>query len=185
VIQLKHYLHSEVPPLLAAQITSFQRIQWPSIHERGNQLWSVNDGNREFVHFVLSDDDMLISHASVNWRDVKFKEQTWSIWGVSSVYTYPAFRKGGFASRTVDAASDFIRAGTGDLAMLFCGHPLIKFYTDRGWTHTPDAKIFYGDPANPTAKTDNAIMMLFMSEKGRAAREAFSHQEIFVGPITW
>jgi GNAT superfamily N-acetyltransferase len=185
LIELKRYHRHEVPPLLAAQIVSYQRIQWPQIHERRNRIWECNDVNRDFVHFVLVDNEILISHASVNWRDVTFQSQRYSVWGVSSVFTYPAFRKGGFASKVVSAASDFIREGPGDVAMLFTGQPLIGFYTACGWEHAPNARIFYGEAQNPTAKTDNAIMMRFISDRGRKAREAFTRDECFVGPVTW
>jgi GNAT superfamily N-acetyltransferase len=185
MIDLRRYRRDEVPPLLAAQIASYQRIQWPGLRDRNNRIWEWNDVNRDYMHFMLVDDEILISHASVNWRNVTVDGKTFSVWGLSSVFTYPAFRKGGFATRTVSAATDFMREGNGDVAMLFTGEHLINFYTAIGWEQTPAARIFYGDPNQPTQKTDNVIMMLFISDRGRAAREKFAREDVFVGPSTW
>jgi len=185
MIELHRYRRHEVPPLFAAQIASYQRIQWPQLRDRNNRIWEWNDANRHYMHFVLVDDEIVISHASVNWRDVEFGGQTFSVWGLSSVFTYPAFRKGGFATKTVSAATDFMREGNGDLAMLFTGELLANFYTAIGWEPTREARIFYGEPNQPIQKTDNLIMMLVLSERGRAARERFLRDDVFVGPVTW
>lgn len=185
MIELRQYIRHEVPPLLAAQIVSYQRIQWPGIRERRNKLWDYDDVNRNFVHFMLIDDEVVISHASVNWRDTTLRGETFSVWGVSSVFTYPAFRKGGFASQTVSAATQFIRDGTGDVAMLFTNLPLVNFYTACGWEHAPAARILHGDPQRPTTNTEKAIMMLFISDRGKQARKRFIFDEVFVGPTTW
>lgn len=183
--ELRRYRRHEVPPLFAAQIASYQRIQWPQIRDRNNRVWEWDDVNRDYMHFVLIDNEIVISHASVNWRDVSLGGERFSVWGMSSVFTYPAFRKGGFATKTVSTATDFMREGSGDLAMLFTGQPLVKFYTAIGWEHVPTARIFYGDPNAPVQKTDNAIMMLFISDRGRKARERFATEDVFVGPMTW
>jgi GNAT superfamily N-acetyltransferase len=185
MIELRRYRRPEVPQLFAAQIASYQRIQWPQLRDRNNRLWEWNDTNRDYMHFMLVDDEIVISHASVNWRDVILNGERYSVWGLSSVFTYPAFRKGGFATRTVSAATDFMREGDGDLAMLFTGEHLINFYSAIGWQPTCDARIFYGDPAQPIQKTDNVIMMLFLSDRGRAAQEKFAREDVFVGPVTW
>jgi GNAT superfamily N-acetyltransferase len=185
MIELRRYRRHEIPPLFAAQIASYQRIQWPSIRAKSNRLWDFDDANRDFVHFVLVDEEIVISHASVNWRDVTLDAERFSVWGMSSVFTYPAFRKGGFATKTVAAATDCMRSGTGDLAMLFTGEPLVKFYSAIGWEYVPTARIFYGDPKTPLQKTDNAIMMLFISDRARKTRERFAKEDVFVGPQTW
>jgi GNAT superfamily N-acetyltransferase len=185
MIELRRYRRHEVPALFAAQIASYQRIQWPSLRAQSNRLWEWNDANRDYMHFMLVDEEVVISHASVNWRDVTLASERYSVWGLSSVFTYPAFRKGGFATKTVSAATDFMREGSGDVAMLFTGDPLVKFYNAIGWEHTPAARIFYGDAQQPVQKTDNAIMMLFMSDRGRAAHEQFAREDVFVGAATW
>jgi hypothetical protein len=185
MIELKQYRRHEIPQLFAAQIVSYQRIQWPSLKARSNRLWECNDVNRDYMHFMMVDEEIVISHASVNWRDVSLGGERFSVWGMSSVFTYPAFRKGGFATKTVSAATDFMRQGSGDVAMLFTGEHLINFYSAIGWEQTPAARIFYGDPDQPIQKTDNVIMMLFMSDRGRAARERFAEEDVFVGPQTW
>jgi hypothetical protein len=85
----------------------------------------------------------------------------------------------------VRAASDFIASSDADVAMLYCGQALNHFYAGCGWTATPRARIFYGDPSAPKLKDDNLIMMMFVSDKGKAARRIFGEDDVYVGPATW
>src|SRR5207237_4681220 len=99
--------------------------------------------------------------------------------------TYPAFRKGGYASRVVQAATNHLLQSDADLAMLFCGQPLRAFYTACGWEAADAARVFYGDKQNPTLKSDNLVMMLFVSEKGKRLRPRILCDAIYVCPATW
>jgi len=183
--EIRSYLKHEVPRDLACQIASYVRIQWPFLLDRGNRLWDYSPRPDAPVHFLMLDDEVLISHASVNHRPVEVGHQTLNVYGLSAVFTYPAFRKGGFAQRVVRAATQHILSSNADVAMLFAGQPLRKFYTVCGWEPADSARIYYGEQENPTLKDDNLVMMLFVSEKGRAAREILQSQPVYVGKQTW
>jgi len=185
VEQLHSYPKHEVPPEFAWQIVSYQRIQWPFLYGKSNQGWDYTPRVKPPVSFILADEQMLISHAAVNQRMIEFAGERWNCYGVSSVFTYPAFRKGGYASRVVQAATAHILKSDGDLAMLFCGEPLRAFYSTCGWTPADHARIFYGDHQNQTQKSDNLIMMLFISDRGKRIAQRITAEPVYVGATTW
>jgi predicted GNAT family N-acyltransferase len=137
------------------------------------------------MHFALVENQTLISHASVNWRNVEHRGETFNVQGLSAVFTFPAWRKGGHGKHVVQAASDFIRTSQADLAMLFCAQALRDFYKSCGWTPADKAKILYGEKLRPQLKHDNLVMMMFVSEKARDARGLFEREEVYVGESTW
>ncbi len=69
--------------------------------------------------------------------------------------------------------------------MLFCGEPLVEFYSTCGWTPMKSAHVMYGDREHPTLKDDNAVMMLFVSERGKGIANALRMEQIYVGANTW
>ena len=183
--KLHTYRKHQIPSEFAWQIVSYQRIQWPFLHGKSNQGWDYMPREMPAISFILADEQMLISHASVNQRMIEFAGEQLNCYGLSSVFTYPAFRKGGYASRVVKAATDQILQSDADLAMLFCGQPLRAFYSACQWEPADNARIFYGDKNNPTFKSDNLVMMLFVSDKARRLRPRITTEPVFVGPITW
>jgi GNAT superfamily N-acetyltransferase len=185
MVELKTYRRHEVPREMACQIRSYARIQWPYVHGRLNRIWDYTPAEDNPVHFLLVDEEVLVSHASVNHRPVEVGNDLLKVYGLSTVFTYPAFRKSGYAAQVVQAATDHIRQSDADLAMLFTGQPLRTFYTDCGWEPVDTAKIYYGEKENPTLKDDNLVMMLFVSPKGNRAQEILSRQAVYVGKQTW
>src|SRR5205823_1594193 len=160
--ELRTYRRHEMPRDLAWQVRSYTRIQWPFLDVTGSRWWDFTPRDNNSIHFMITDGELLISHCSANWRDIEHAGQTYNVFGLSTVFTYPAFRKAGHAQRVVNAASDYIRQSEADLAMLFCGHPLRQFYSGCGWEPIDSARIFYGDRSNPKLKDDNLVMMMFV-----------------------
>jgi predicted acetyltransferase len=185
VIRLLSFPKHAVPPIFAAQIRSFIRIQWPFLNGRGNKIWDYPPRENEPTSFILADDDMLISHAEANQRDIEFQGQLLRVGGLSAVFTYPAFRGTGCAQQTVSAATAHLQASNCDLAMLFCGPKLENFYTRCGWCAMPTAHVMYGEHDKPQLKDDNLIMMLFISDRGKGLKQTLTTEEIYVGPATW
>src|SRR5690349_19255161 len=174
-----------VPRDVAIQIRSFIRIQWPFLNGQGDRLWDFSPRENEPTTFVLMNGEALVSHTEVNFRTVEFHSEQWKVGGLSAVFTYPAFRGTGCAARIVTAATDALRASDADLAMLFCGAPLERFYTDCGWTPMKTARVMFGDREAPTLKDDNVVMMVFVSERGKALRDVLARESIYVGVSTW
>ena len=185
MIELHSWPKHAVPREIAIQIRSYIRMQWPSLNGTGNRIWDFAPRADEPTTFALLDDEILISHAEMNFRTVEFQSRPWKVGGLSAVFTYPAFRGSGCASRIVNAATDALRGSEADLAMLFCGSPLEAFYTACGWTPMKSARVMFGNPNNPTLKDDNLVMMLFISHGGRAIQAALSAESIYVGANTW
>src|SRR5947208_307041 len=153
--ELRTYRRHEMPRDLAWQVRSYTRMQWPFLDVTGSRWWDFTPRDDNPIHFVITDGDLLISHASVNWRDVEHRGQLYNVFGLSTVFTYPGYRKAGHAQRVVQAASDYIRKHAADVAMLFCGQPLRAFYSECGRTPVESARVFYGARSNPMLKSDN------------------------------
>jgi GNAT superfamily N-acetyltransferase len=184
--ELHAYPRHHVPRDVAVQIRAYARVQWPFLYRSQKTIWDYTPHDRPTIDFVITDGEILVSHAAVNWRDVPHADQTWRVYGLSSVFTYPDWRKGGYGSQVVRAATQHILAQPdADLAMLFCAPRLEPFYTAAGWTPAAGAHILYGDPASPSRRTDNLAMMLFVSDRARAARPLFETQPVYVGDNTW
>jgi len=135
-------------------------------------------------HFVIVERGLLISHADVSERIITHEGETFRLGCVGEVMTHPAFRREGHGQRVIAAASDYIRAKDADVGMLFTMPELESFYGSGGWETVNTQGITFGDPAQP--KFDNAfVMMLFVTEHGRAKRDCFNRGPIYVGSTLW
>jgi GNAT superfamily N-acetyltransferase len=185
MIELRTWPKHAVPREIAIQIRSFIRMQWPFLNGRGNRIWDFPPRDDGPTTFALVDDEILVSHTEVNYRTVEFQGQSLKVGGLSAVFTYPAFRGTGCASRIVTDATAALRASDADLAMLFTGAPLEEFYASCGWTAMKTARVMFGDRDNPKLKDDNVVMMLFISQRGAALQSALDREPIYVGENTW
>jgi predicted acetyltransferase len=184
VVHLESYPKPSVPREIAVQIRSYVRVQWPQVEQRiGPALWDV-PADFPARNFVVLDGEKLISHAEANFRTVEHAGESFNVGGLSAVFTYPGYRGGGFAKQVVRAATEHLDRSDADLAMLFCGESLRRFYVPLGWEPIDTARIVSGDRTAPVAY-DALVMMRFISEKGRAARTAFETNEVYVGERTW
>lgn len=181
-LQLHVYSRHEIPPLLAAQIRSYTRVQWPGLGT-DTALWPVPPEGKSSIHFLLTDGELLVSHASTRIRHVTHDGTDYRVAGLSAVFTYPDYRGGGCGERVVRAATDHIRSGDGDMAILFCGDRVKPLYERLGWVDLPTARIAYGDPV--TIKTDNHVLAMFLSERGKFGRPKFESDIVHVGSSTW
>jgi GNAT superfamily N-acetyltransferase len=182
---LHAYPKPQVPREVALQVRSYVRIQWPHLDELiGPRLWDVPPDSPART-FVVLDGEKLVSHAEANFRPVDHAGATFNVGGLSAVFTYPAYRRGGFAQQVVRAASEFLDASDADLALLFCGEPRRGFYASLGWEALNEACIHYGDRANPKRHEGTIVMARFISPRGRAARQPFEREAVYVGQRTW
>lgn len=181
---VQQYAAGDLPLDVAAQVESFVRIVWGAQAKGDARFWHLNTISDPTTHFVIVERGVLISHTLVRQRTLNHAGETFSLYGVGAVMTYPAFRGEGHGQRVVEAATAFIRASSADVGMLFTYADLETFYGNCGWVHLPDPGVHYGDPANP--KFDDAfVMMLFLSDKGMAKRASFDRGPIYVGSSMW
>jgi predicted N-acetyltransferase YhbS len=182
VPELRAYRKPDVPREIAIQIASYVRVQWPGLIAPGKPLWEATSYPAECLHFVLTDGDVLISHAAVSSRRLAHGGETFNVYGLSSVFCYPTHRGSGFGEQVVAAATAHIRhASDADLALLFCGARAQSLYTRCGWELVPGMQIRYGDDNREF--NDGRVMTLFVSSRARA--HDFSAEPFHVGPNTW
>ena len=184
IVESKAYRKPEVPREIAAQIRSYVRIQWPFLDARDGKLWDVPADSSSRT-FVVLDGDKLISHVEANFRTIEHANQSFTIGGLSAVFTYPAYRGNGHAAQVVRVATGFLDDNGADLSMLFCGDPLRRFYVSCDWEAVDGAHILFGDRAAPTRYEDGIVMMRFTSAKGRAAKLRIAGEPVYVGERTW
>jgi hypothetical protein len=181
---IEQYNWDTLPPSLAYQIASFIRIQWLNDLKGEDRFWTFFDSPEVVAHFTISERDILISHALVRRREIEHLGNSYVVYGVGAVMTYPAFRGEGYGRRIVDATTDFIRGSEADLGMLFTGMDLHPFYHKSGWLTLNRDGVYAGDPQQPYFD-DSHTMILPTSEKGKAHRDDFERDRLYVGLFTW
>jgi predicted N-acetyltransferase YhbS len=179
--ELRSYRKVDLPRDVAVQIASAVRFIWPAFFGQKTPLWESTKYPSEGLHFVVTDADVLISHALVTSRMLQHIGESFNVYGLSSVFCYPTHRGTGLGEQVVAAATDHIRQqADADLALLFCGERVKSLYLRHGWEHLPGLKVIYGD--NQTY-ADGYVLTLLVSQRARAHR--FADAPLHVGANTW
>jgi hypothetical protein len=120
--------NADLPDHLRWQIISIIRMEW---HETAGDYTGPQalPGAWHPSHVAGTEGDALVSYAGVVWRDIEHAGQIFRTYGLSSVFTFPALRRRGFAGRIVQCATSRIRhAADGDIAVLFTMDGMEPFY---------------------------------------------------------
>ncbi len=173
-----------MPPAVDCQIRSFIRIAWFDAYQFDLHA-PLMPAEWHPVHVVLSEQEVVFSYAGVVWQTMQHGGESYKMYGLSSVFTYPAFRRKGYGQQVVRAATAPIEQDKeADIAVLFTDAYLETFYAQSGWEAVPNITFHIGDGSNP--QVYNAFtMMRFLSPKGRAAREAFERAPVYFGEYAW
>ena len=180
MLAVQIYQAGDVPDSLLCQALSFMRIEWTFAFSGTDRLkkesWPL-----EFhpVHFLISEQDILISYAELWHFPLTHAQDTFQVCGFGDVFTYPAFRHEGHGQHVVAAAAQHIDASEADVAILFCEPSLAAFYGRSGWEAMPEAVTRVGTLETYTAH-DALRMMRFISEKGKRARSVFAQQPLYL-----
>ncbi len=182
-MQLKFYQDNELPIEIKWQILSFLRVEWPDGFVGKNQLrdWITSECLHP-VHFVLIENNLLVSFVGVVWKELEHAGNTYKTYGLSGVFTYPSFRKHGYGLQLVKTAKEYIDKQDGDI-VLFTSMKK-GFYEKATFILMNNSILLEGDPKQPT-KHNEDIFMLFLSGKGKAARKDFETKPIYFGEDTW
>lgn len=183
--QLYKYSSPELPAHIKCQILSYIRIEWAWVFEGDNQFWDYTVKDTHPVNFVIVERDVVISHAEVNQQHIEHAGETYKVYGLSAMFTYPAFRQAGYGQQVAKAATDYIISSDADVGMLFCLPPLKEFYLASGWTAMDAMQVSCGPQDAPYLNEGEITMCLFLSEKGRRAKIDFEKSPVYVGPHTW
>jgi GNAT superfamily N-acetyltransferase len=184
MIQQHIYESQDVPENFKCQILSFVRIEWPELFSGDLRLrdWTTAPEMHP-VTFLLEEERVLISRLEVVWTHIQHAGETYKAYGLSGVFTYPAFRKQGYGLQLVQSAKDYIeQRGDADLVLF---HSTVKgFYEQAGFERMDRLVTLVGDVDNPE-RSDETGFMLFLSEKGKRGRESFEKEPLYFGEKTW
>lgn len=179
----KIYESNDLPEHIKWQVLSFLRIEWPDGFVGENKLrdW-ISEKENHPVSFVLTENNLLISHVEVVWKELKHAGNTYKTYGLSGMFTYPSFRKQGYGQELVASAKKYIESQDGDI-VLFTSC-VQGFYEKAGFLRLDKAKVLKGDPNNPETENES-VFMLFLSEKGKQGQKDFEEKPIYFGVNTW
>lgn len=184
MIKQHRFDSQNVPERFKCQILSFVRITWPELFsgERRLRDWTTVPELHP-VTFLIEEEGVLISRLEVVWDVLQHAGESYTTYGLSGVFTYPAFRKQGFGLQLVRSARDYIeQQGDADIVLL---HSTLKgFYEKAGFERKESLITLVGDPQNPE-RSDEAGFMLFLSEKGKLGSIAFDKEPVYIGETLW
>ena len=180
---LSRFTNHDLPDYFAHQIRDFIRIHWFDIFQYDVQANAIGEDLKP-VYFVMVDDPALFSHAAAVTRSVECNGQTYSCGGLSAVLTYPAFRKRGYGSQTVQAATEYLNTASLDVALLWTSPDKEHFYGRFGWEHHPSIRILVGPQESPEVY-EAFTMIRFLSERSAKNRTDFESHPIYVGEHSW
>jgi GNAT superfamily N-acetyltransferase len=173
------YPQPAFPSVYKWQAIAFMRMEWTSIFYDDN-LYMSETYPPEFqpVHFVLAEDDSLLSYATLLKLNIPHAGTEYKIYGFGNLLTFPPYRKRGYGGQILQAATDYILQSDVDAAILFCDQLLEPFYAEKGWFLTPSPTRL----GSPEKYEDYgpSRMMLFVSEKGRRGRTDFEAQPVYI-----
>jgi len=177
------YSAEDLPTHFIWQMLDFARMQWhQDITHFGLPL---HPAKWHPTYFLIADDQLLVSSATVLWKMIQFKGQSYKTYGLGMVLTYPSYRKQGYGRQVISNATRYIQDDTeADLALLQTAPHLEHFYAEHGWEHTPNIRVLSGEPDNPI-NDDGWIMMLFLSEQARTQRKNFEVNPFYLDTHIW
>ena len=177
--ELTVYQQSDFPSIYKWQAIAFMRMEWTSIFYNDNLYMSeVYPPEFQPVHFVISEDDSLLSYATLLKLNLTHMDVMYQVYGFGNLLTFPPYRKRGYGSQVLQTATDFIQQSDADVAILFCDRLLEPFYAEKGWSLT-ESPTRLGNPER-SEEYEPSRMMLFVSEKGRTGRADFESQPIYI-----
>lgn len=134
------------------------------------------------VIFSIVEKEKLISRAEVIEFDIVHSGQIYKVGGICNVLTFPLFRNQGYGKKVIEAATNYIVSSGADIGILFCDPKFELFYASRGWEVIENSITRIGTPES-YKPYGNIRMMLFVSEKGKNGRSAFTNQPMYIKHI--
>jgi predicted GNAT family N-acyltransferase len=174
-----------LPADYECQIRAFIRMLWHDEYAYNIDA-PFTQPERHVSHVVFAERHALFSYARVNWVNVEHAGQTYRLYCLGDVFTYPAFRKRGYGRQVVDVGTKLIRADADtDAAILFTDPELEKFYAQSGWEHIAGLNSTKGGPEHPEPQDGSFVMMLFLSDKAKQHRTDFETHTLNLPGYGW
>jgi GNAT superfamily N-acetyltransferase len=113
------------------------------LFEWGEDIFGANDLNLTWrfktAHFLLFEDDRLVSHVGVLQHAVSVGDETVTVGGVGGVVTRPEAQGKGHAKTLMGRVADcFTREWAVAAGLLFCLPRMVPFYRSLGWEKIED-----------------------------------------------
>ena len=181
----QHLFESQnVPESFKCQILSFVRIEWPELFsgERRLRDWTSKPELHP-VTLLIEEEGVLISRLEVVWDVLHHAGEEYKTYGLSGMFTYPAFQKQGYGLQLILSAKDYIeQRGDADIVLF---HSTLKgFYEKAGFERMEHLVTLIGNPQN-LERSDETGFMLFVSEKGKRGINNFKKGPVYVGESIW
>jgi GNAT superfamily N-acetyltransferase len=184
MIQQHFFESQELPAKFTCQILSFMRAIWPEEFQGKNRLrnW-IKRPEMHPVHFILEEEDILISHVAVVWKLLPHAGHEYKAYGFTEVFTYPVWRRQGYGLQLIQSAKEYIEQ-QGDADLIIFHSSVRGFYELAGFEPMKEMVTLVGDPHNSRRSTEIGFMR-FISEKGKQGREQFEKGTLYFGDETW
>src|SRR5919108_4498227 len=118
--ELTIYQQTNFPSIYKWQAIAFMRMEWASIFYDDNLYMSETyPPELQPVHFVIAEDDSLLSYASLLKLSLNHAGTDYLIYGFGNLLTFPPYRRRGYGRQILQAATDFIRQSEADAPILF------------------------------------------------------------------
>lgn len=183
VQHLIYKYEATIPQGIKQQILDFLRIVWKDGFRGDNHLrdW-ISKEEYHPVFFVFVEKNMLISHVAVVWKHIMHKGQTYKMYALSGMFTYPQFRKQGYGLKLAKKAVEYMRKQDGDMILV---HSCLRgFYEKAGLKPLPEVITLVGNPQKPKKDNQSAFGM-FLSERGKQGRKYFESEPFYFGDSLW
>lgn len=180
MIKLQTFPYHQFPEVFKWQVLSFMKVEWPFIFSGQYQFnEDTYPPEQNPIHFVISKDNALISHAEVITIKLVHMNEEYLVYGFGNVFTFPPYRGNGHGQDVVAAGTNYIMSGEVDVAILFCDPNLVSFYEKAGWAALPNARTRIGT-AKDSNEHDGLRMMQFLSEKGKSGYSSFVNETLYI-----
>ncbi len=158
--------YNEAPELLRRQFARMQSRANPAMVAPMQHDPALNA-----LSFYASECGVVVSYAAVIRKTIQHGTQTYTLGGLSWVATDPDYRRSGFGTRTVSAATRWMESNNFDLGLFTCDPPLASFYARAGdWPVVEDVVVIGSRDAD-ALRSDTlgkVVLMRLFSEKARA-----------------
>ena len=173
------YRHDNFPAVYNWQAIAFMRCEWPSIFQ-GDILYLSTPYLPELepFHFVMAEEDSLLSYATLMKLKIPHTGHEYAVYGFGNMFTFAPYRKQGYGRKILQAATEFIKNSNADVAILFCDKSLETYYALEGWLTTESPT--YVGYSGEHVLYEPLRMMLFVSEKGKAAQTSFENSPLYI-----